>query len=116
MLQRIIPEIVAKDINTAGEVPSCSKGTLVDVKALSLGDAYPDDRAGESNATVNARQVRVNQDHHKKVKDLGTRLGGDQKGRSDAELSTFGRGGVVPGRIIGAFGEMASSHSTSLPM
>ena len=68
MLQRIIPEIVAKDIDTADEPPSCSKGTLVDVKTLSPGGAYPDDRTGESDAAVNARQVRVNQDYHKKAK------------------------------------------------
>ena len=52
--------IVAKDIDTADEVPSCSKGTLVDVKTLSPGDVYSDDRTGESNAAVNACQVRVN--------------------------------------------------------
>ena len=80
-----------QDIDTADEIPSCSKGTLVDVKTLSPGDVYPDDRAGESNAAVNARQVRVNQDYHKKAKDLDTRLGGDQQDGFDAELNTFGR-------------------------
>ena len=34
VLQRTIPDIVAKDIDTADEVPSCSKGALVDVKTL----------------------------------------------------------------------------------
>jgi len=33
VLQRTIPDIIAKDIDTADEVPSCSKGTLVDFKA-----------------------------------------------------------------------------------
>ena len=108
VLQRIIPDIVAKDIDTADEVPSCSKGTLVDVKTLSPGDVYPDDRTGESNAAVNARQVRVNQDYHKKAKDLDARLGGDQQDGFEAELKTFGRGGVVLGPIVGAFGEMSS--------
>ena len=108
MLQRIIPDIVAKDIDTADEIPSCSKGTLVDFKTLSPGDVYPDDRTGESNAAVNARQVRVNQDYHKKAKDLDTRLGGDQQDGFDAELNTFGQDGVVLGPIVGAFGEMSS--------
>jgi len=62
VLQCIIPEIIAKEIDTADEAPSCSKGTFVEVKTLSPGDVYPDDRTGESNAAVNARQVRVNQD------------------------------------------------------
>jgi len=52
--------------------------------------------------------VRVNQDYHKEAKDLDTRLGGDQQDEFDAELSTFGRDGVVLGPIIGAFGEMSS--------
>jgi len=42
------------------------------------------------------------------AKDLDTRLGGDQQGGFDAKLSTFGRGGVVPGPIVGAFEEMSS--------
>ena len=67
VLQRIIPEIVAKDIDTANEVPSCSKGTLVDVKTPSPGGAFPDDRTGESSGAVNACQVRVNQDYYKKA-------------------------------------------------
>jgi len=100
--RQFIPDIAAKDIDTADEVPSCSKGTLVDVKTLSpgFGDVYPDDRTGESNAAVNARQVRVNQDYHKKAKDLDTRLGRDQQGGFDAELSTFGRDKVVQGPIF----------------
>ena len=40
--------------------------------------------------------------------DLDTRLGGDQHGGFDAEISTFGRDGVVLGPIVGAFGEMSS--------
>jgi len=108
VLQRIIPDIVAKGIDTADEAPSCSKGTLVDVKTLSPGDVYPDDRTSESNAATNARQVRVNQDYHKKAKDLDTRLGGDQQDGFDAELNIFGRDGVVLGPIVGAFGEMPS--------
>ena len=52
--------------------------------------------------------MRVNQDYHKKAKDLDTRLGGDQQGGFDAEPSTFGRDGVVLGPIVGAFGEMSS--------
>ena len=62
VLQRITPGIVAKDIDTSDDAPSCFKGTLVDVKTLSPGDVYPDDRTGESDAAVNARQVCVNQD------------------------------------------------------
>jgi len=108
VLQRTIPDIVAKDIGTADELPSCSKGTLVDVKAHSPGNDYADDRTGESNAAVNARQVHVNQDYHKKAKDLDTRLGGDQQSGFDAELNTFGRDGVVLGPIVGAFREMST--------
>jgi len=52
--------------------------------------------------------VRVNQDYHKKAKYLDTRLGWDQQGGFDAELSTFGRDGVNLGPIVGAFGEMPS--------
>jgi len=44
VLQRIIPGIIAKEIDTADEALSCSKGTLVAVKTLSPGDAYPDVR------------------------------------------------------------------------
>ena len=62
MLQHIIPDIVAKDIDTNADAPSSFKRTLIDVKTLSPGDAYPDDRTGDSNAAVNARQVRVNTD------------------------------------------------------
>jgi len=55
----IIPDIVAKDIDSEDEALSCSKGTLIDVKTLSPGYAYPDDRTGKFNVTANARQVRV---------------------------------------------------------
>jgi len=41
------------------------------------------------------------------------RLGGNQQDGFDAELSTFGRDGVVLGPIVGAFGEM-SSHADLL--
>ena len=113
VLQRIIPDIVAKDIDTADEVASCSKRTLVDVKTLSPGDAYPDDRTGESNTAVNARQARINQDYHKKAKDLDTRLGGDQQDGFDADLNAFSRDGVILGPVVGAFGEI-SSHADLL--
>ena len=95
-------------IDTADEAPLCSKGTLVDVKTSSPGGAYPDDRNGEYNAAANARQVRVNKNHHNKAKDLDTRLGEDQRYEFDAELSTFGRNGVVLGNVNGAVGEMPS--------
>jgi len=110
VLQRIIPGIIAKDIDTANKVPSCSKGSLVDIKTLSSGDVYPDDRTGESNAAANARQVRVNQDYHTKTKDLDTWLGGDQHDGFDTELKTFGRDrGVSSDQLfVGAFGEMSS--------
>ena len=52
--------------------------------------------------------MRVNQDYHKKAKDLDIRLGGDQQDGFDAALITFGRDGVVLGPIVGAFGEMSS--------
>ena len=52
--------------------------------------------------------MRVNQDYHKKAKDLDTRLGGGQRDGFDAELNTFGRDGVVLGPIVGAFGDMSS--------
>ena len=50
MLQHIIPDIVAKDIDTNADAPSSFKRTLIDVKTLPPGDAYPDDRTGDSNA------------------------------------------------------------------
>jgi hypothetical protein len=53
-------DIVAEDIDTDDYAPSGSKGTLIDVKTLSPEDVYPDDRTHESNAAINARQVRVN--------------------------------------------------------
>ena len=57
--------------------------------------------------------MRVNQDYHKKAKDLDARLGGDQQDGFEAELKTFGRDGVVLRPIVlrpivGAFGEMSS--------
>ena len=52
--------------------------------------------------------MRVNQDCHKKAKDLDTRLGGGQQSGFGAELSIFGRDGVVLEPIVGAFGEMSS--------
>jgi len=66
VLQRILPDIVAKDIDTDGGAPSCSKGTLVDVKTLSPGGTYPDERTGDSDAAANANEVRVNKDYHMK--------------------------------------------------
>jgi len=57
---------------------------------LSPGDVYPDDRTGESNAAINARQVCVYLVCHKKAKDLDTHLKGGQQGGFDAELNTFG--------------------------
>jgi len=78
------------------------------VKTISPEDAYPDDRTGKSNAAANAHQVRVNHNCHKKAKDLGTRLGGDQQDGFDAELNTFGQDGVVLGPVFGAFGEIPS--------
>jgi hypothetical protein len=60
VLQHIIPDIDAKDVDTNAVAPSCFKKTLIDVKTHSPGDAYPDDRTGDSNAAANARQVRVN--------------------------------------------------------
>ena len=51
VLQRIIPDIVAKDIDTADEVPSCSKGTLVDVKTLTQETSIP------TTAPVNPTQL-----------------------------------------------------------
>jgi len=73
---------------------------------------------GEFNAAANARQVRNNQDYHKKAKDLGTRLGGNQRDGFDAELNTYGREGVVLGRVVGAFGEMSphKEKQRSLPV
>jgi len=65
-------------------------------------------RRGESNAAVNARQVRINQDYHKKAKDLDTRLGGDQQGGFEAELSTFGRDGVVLRPVVGTLGNVST--------
>jgi len=59
VLQHIIPDIVAKDVDNNADAPSCSKKTLIEVKTHSPGDAYPDDRTGDSNAAANARQVRV---------------------------------------------------------
>ena len=50
VLQHIIPDIVAKDIDTNADAPSSFKRTLIDVKTLPPGDAYPDDRTGDSNA------------------------------------------------------------------
>jgi len=108
VLQHSIPDIVAKDIDTNADAPSCSKKTIIDVKTHSPGDAYPDDRTGDSNAAANARQVRVNKDFHKKAKDLDIRLGGDQQDGFDAELNTFGQEGVVLGPVVGAFGEIST--------
>jgi len=108
VLQHSIPDIVAKDIDTNADAPSCSKKTIIEVKTHSPGDAYPDDRTGDSNAAANARQVRVNKDFHKKAKDLDIRLGGDQQDGFDAELNTFGQEGVVLGPVVGAFGEMSA--------
>ena len=108
MLQHSIPDIVAKDIDTNADAPSCSKKTIIEVKTHSPGDAYPDDRTGDSNAAANARQVRVNKDFHKKAKDLDIRLGGDQQDGFDAELNTFGQEGAVLGPVVGAFGEMSA--------
>jgi len=53
--------------------------------------------------------MRVNQDYHKKSKDLNTRLGGDQQGGFDPDLNTFGRDGVVLGPIVGA-GALTAEH------
>jgi len=67
------------------------------------------------NAAANAHQVRVNADHHKKAKDLDTRLGEGQ-GPRHAKLITFGQDGVILGPVVCAIGEMSSHTLTSLPM
>jgi len=90
--------------------------TLLSQSSWATPSIYPTDVSARYRSPVNTeitrrhlpRQVRVNQDHHKKAKDLDTRLEGDQQGGFDTELSTFGRDGLVLGPIVGAFGEMSS--------
>ena len=59
------------------------------------------------NAVVNARQVKVNQDYHHRAKELDRGFGGDSSDRSEAELSSYGKSGKVPGPVVGAYGEMS---------
>ena len=49
------------------------KKSIADVKALSPCGTYPNDRTGNPNAVVNARQKKVNIDYHFRAKSLNAR-------------------------------------------
>ena len=67
---------------------------------------YSNDRTGNSNAVVNARQKKVNTDYHSRAESLDAR-GGDTRDGFEAELNSYGQGGRVLGPVVGAFGEMS---------
>ena len=72
-------------------------------KALSPCDLYSNDRTGNPNAVVNARQKKVNTDYHSRAKSWG----GDTRDGFEAELNSNGKSGRVLGPVVGAFGEMS---------
>ena len=67
---------------------------------------YTNDRTGNPNAVVNARQKKVNTDYHSRAKSLDAR-GGDTRDGFEAELNSYGQGGRVLGPVVGAFAEMS---------
>ena len=83
----------------------CRK-SVADLKTLSPCDLYSNDRTGNPNAVVNARQKKVNTDYHSRAKSLDAR-GGDTRDGFEAELNSYGQGGRVLGPVVGAFGEMS---------
>ena len=63
-------------------------------------DLYSNDRTGNPNAVVNARQKKVNTDYHSRAESLDAR-GGDTRDGFEAELNSYGQGGRYLGRWSG---------------
>ena len=107
VLQRIIPDIVINGRSLSNDGPLADKKSIADVKTLSPCNTYAEDRTHKPNAVVNARQVKVNQDYHRRAKELDRGFGGDSSDGFDAELNDHGENGRVLGVVMGAFGEQS---------
>ena len=63
-------------------------------------------RTGKPNVLVHARQWKVDQDYHRRTKELDRGFHGDPSDGFDAELSSYGGEVRALGPAIGDFGEM----------
>ena len=106
ILQHIIPDLVINGRSLSGNGFLASRKSVADLKTLSPCDTYSNDRTGNPNAVVNARQKKVDTDYHSRAKSLDAR-GGDTRDGFEAELNSYGQGGRVLGPVVGAFGEMS---------
>ena len=106
ILQHIIPDLVINGRSLSGNGFLAGRKSVADLKTLSPCDPYSNDRTGNPNAVVNARQKKVNMDYHSRAKSLDAR-GGDTRDGFEAELNSYGQGGWVLGPVVGAFGEMS---------
>ena len=106
ILQHIIPDLVINGRSLSGNGFLAGRKSVADLKTLSPCDPYSNDRTGNPNAVVNARQKKVNMDYHSRAKSLDAR-GGDTRDGFEAELNSYGQGGRVLGPVVGAFGEMS---------
>ena len=84
ILQYIIPNHVINGRSLSGNGFLGSRKSVADLKTLSPCGPYTNDRIGNPNAVVNARQKKINTDYHSRAKSLDAR-GGDTRDGSEAE-------------------------------
>ena len=63
--------------------------------------------AEDRNALVNSRQRKVNQDYHRRTRELDGGFDVDPSAGFDAELSSYDNKRRVLGAVVGAFGEIS---------
>merc|ERR1711965_896568 len=74
ILQYIIPDLVINGRSLSGNGFLAGRKSVADLKTLSPCGPYSNDRSGNPNAVVNARQKKVNTDYHSRAKSLDARL------------------------------------------
>ena len=94
ILQYVIPDLVINGRSLSGNGFLAGRKSITDLKTLSLCGPYTNDRTGNPNAVVNARQKKVKTDYHSRAKPLDAR-GGDTRDGFEAELSSYGQGGIT---------------------
>ena len=116
ILQHIIPDLSVNGLSLQGNSLLAGVQTLCDLKTLSPGGAYTENRSDKPNAAVNARQKQASESYNRRADDLDRRLGitGDDYGFR-ARLKEFGPyndQGRVNIPVIGSFGEMSDDVYT----
>jgi hypothetical protein len=116
VLQLIIPDLNINGLSLQGNSPLAGVRTLCDLKTLSPGGAYTENRSDKPNAAVNARQKSASETYIRRTENLDRALGitEDDYGFC-ARLKEFGphndRGRVnIP--VVGSFGEMSDDTYT----